>query len=379
MLYVDADIDIVDDVSELLDMHPGVEMMCPPNCVDRRAVGDALRAFSLPADPPYADPSVIFFRRDFARHYIGAATAGKMDLNDYLPSVNAWNVVARQNAIYEMLPPSYCRIAQRVQPCVEDAKMIHYCADMQTARDKWDVSDMPTSLRLLRGESRWQPAVSWTDSPATWQEHTRHCTVLESADGEEFAAEAGRYNTMWAHEPYRRISPGLNFGQKHGWVNLLRKHRCRTILDAGCGSGKLLNYLAKNMPEARLVGFDCAGNCLDPEPAAHPAITLKVGNLWAPGELGGPFDAVICTDVMEHIPEEHVKAVLVNLRQAASKMVLLSICLKEDNFGPHVIGEHLHHTVHGADWWMQQLEEAGYGDVHPYPAEENWLSVVVHL
>jgi hypothetical protein len=63
--------------------------------------------------------------------------------------------------------------------------------------------------------------------------------------------------------------------------------------------------------------------------------------------------------VMEHIPTEHVPAVLRNLRAAATRCVFFGIALFPDAFGPKVLGAPLHLTVQPVDWWRAQVAAAG--------------------
>ena len=75
-------------------------------------------------------------------------------------------------------------------------------------------------------------------------------------------------------------------------TRLVMKHNPRSILDYGCGKAEL--YTALNLRErwqAMVYLYDPAV----PEFATKPK---------------GLFDGVICTDVLEHIPEEEVRAIL---------------------------------------------------------------------
>ena len=132
----------------------------------------------------------------------------------------------------------------------------------------------------------------------------------------------------------------------------------RTILDAGCGSGKLL----KKMLE---MGFQCQGvdiaeNCLEPDLKPLQEQILKIGSLWNKEIFGeNQFDAVVCTDVLEHIPPEFVEEVLQNIYYWANKYVFLQIALFEDYFGGK-IEQRLHLTVRPKKWWDKQLQRFGY-------------------
>lgn len=165
---------------------------------------------------------------------------------------------------------------------------------------------------------------------------------------------------MWQQDGYRTFSPGLHALEKLDLVKQFRALGVRTLLDAGCGSGKFMRrILEQHADEFTIRGFDIAGNCLDPWFAGREADLLTTGCLWNEGALPAPNDGVVCTDVMEHIPTDRVPAVLRNLRAAATRCVFFGIALFPDSFGPKVLGAPLHLTVKPVDWWQRQMIEAG--------------------
>jgi SAM-dependent methyltransferase len=181
-----------------------------------------------------------------------------------------------------------------------------------------------------------------------------------STEAELILAEKAKYEQMWQHDDYRTFSPGLHALEHLDLVGCFRKLGVRSILDAGCGSGKFMRrILEKHAAEFTIRGFDIAANCLDPWFAGREAELLTTGCLWDPAGLPGPNDAVVCTDVMEHIPTDKVPAVLANLRAAATKAVFLGIALFPDGFGPKVLGRPLHLTVQTPEWWRAQAAAAG--------------------
>jgi hypothetical protein len=177
-------------------------------------------------------------------------------------------------------------------------------------------------------------------------------------------AEKAKYETVWQHDDYRSFSPGLYSLEHLSLVACFRKLGVRTILDAGCGSGKFMRrILEQYSADFTIRGFDIAANCLDPWFAGREAELLTNGCLWDPAALPRPNDAVVCTDVLEHIPTDKVPAVLANLRAAATRVVFLGIALFPDYFGPKFLGKPLHLTVKPPEWWREQAEAAGLAPV----------------
>ncbi len=188
----------------------------------------------------------------------------------------------------------------------------------------------------------------------------RTALVSSSADPQA-EEERAKYQQIWKHDNYRRFSPGAEAIQKVGLIAELRKHGVRTVLDAGCGSGKLMWRLMNDYPgEFDVHGFDISDNCLDPCFAQMKDRVLTVGCLWNPDDFQKTYDAVICCDVMEHIPTDRVPAVLANLRKSATRFAFFSISVIPDAFGPMLIGEALHLTVQKPNWWFAKLAIAGF-------------------
>jgi hypothetical protein len=77
-----------------------------------------------------------------------------------------------------------------------------------------------------------------------------------------------------------------------------------------------------------------------------------VANLWS--DKLPSVDYGMCTDVMEHIPEQFVSATLSNISKAVRQGCLWTVCHVQDVWGDR-IGERLHMTVRPASWWTAQF------------------------
>jgi hypothetical protein len=66
------------------------------------------------------------------------------------------------------------------------------------------------------------------------------------------------------------------------------------------------------------------------------------------------FDAVICTDVLEHVPEDELDETLKNIFCRAEKLVYLSISTKPANKTlPNGLNAHV--TVKPPEWWIEKV------------------------
>lgn len=112
---------------------------------------------------------------------------------------------------------------------------------------------------------------------------------------------------------------------------LIGRHDCKTVLDYGCGKA-----------------------------SAHHKNKLGDVTLYDPyyepysKKPDGTYDMVICTDVMEHVPEDEVGKVLAELINYTDKVLFLAICTKpaKKTFSD---GTNVHLTVRPKEWWESML------------------------
>lgn len=126
---------------------------------------------------------------------------------------------------------------------------------------------------------------------------------------------------------------------------MVRLLRVKTYLDFGCGRAdayrsphKLWHHLGLDRKNVTL--YDPAFGRDDTLPPA-----------------GRKFDLVVCSDVLEHLPEEEVDAFIDRLFGYARHGVWSSVCCrKAKKFFPD--GTNLHVTVKSFGWWFEKFEAA---------------------
>jgi len=160
--------------------------------------------------------------------------------------------------------------------------------------------------------------------------------------------EREKYRRMWTEVPgYRSNSPGERLVPV--FVKQAEWEKGDTLIDLGCGTGRAgleLSNLGFNVTL-----LDITKSAIDPEAQSLPFIEYC---LWEPTTL--KFAWVYCCDVLEHIPPEHVDAVLDNIAAIAQKGAFLQIALWPEVFGKQ-IGETLHLTVEPDEWWLEKLRQ----------------------
>jgi 2-polyprenyl-3-methyl-5-hydroxy-6-metoxy-1,4-benzoquinol methylase len=143
------------------------------------------------------------------------------------------------------------------------------------------------------------------------------------------------------------------------------------VLDAGCGRGLVLFWLARQRSDYVLRGIE-----LDPQivagcqavarQAALAPVEFLVGDLASGADLGGPYDLIVSVDVLEHILDD--VGVLRRLRGALAPIgrLLLHLPLRHQEqarvfaaFREHTVPDHVRDEYTPAEI-RQKLAETGF-------------------
>ncbi|HTB76785.1 MAG TPA: class I SAM-dependent methyltransferase [Polyangiaceae bacterium] len=74
-----------------------------------------------------------------------------------------------------------------------------------------------------------------------------------------------------------------------------------SVLEIGVGEGFLSGYLSEKLPTVRFSGVDASAEALARLQRLFPRIETRVGDAYDLSGLGGPFDLVLCAEVLEHL------------------------------------------------------------------------------
>lgn len=129
---------------------------------------------------------------------------------------------------------------------------------------------------------------------------------------------------------------------------LVAEHQARTLLDYGCGKGKQYGPVRITFPDGRVLdsireywGVEEI-RCYDP--AYSRFVDLPEGK----------FDGVICTDVLEHCPEQDLPWIIAELFSFAEKFVFATVALFPAGKTLRN-GENAHCTLRPAAWWRDLI------------------------
>lgn len=109
----------------------------------------------------------------------------------------------------------------------------------------------------------------------------------------------------------------------------------KSILDYGCGRSGLVNYFWRD-GERQIHKYD-------------PAIReYRI-------KPKGAFDLVICTDVLEHIPEAYLPVLLADIRRISSSVFFSISLIRARRKLPN--GMNAHVTIQPLEWWLDLLRK----------------------
>jgi SAM-dependent methyltransferase len=108
------------------------------------------------------------------------------------------------------------------------------------------------------------------------------------------------YDLMASVEPHHWWYAGLRdaFGQVLRRIDPLQRLVGGRFLDAGCGTGQNLRWLSRNLKATSLTGFDRAAAAVEIAAKCVPEAHIYEDDLCNPDPPDGPFDLILCSDVL---------------------------------------------------------------------------------
>lgn len=106
-------------------------------------------------------------------------------------------------------------------------------------------------------------------------------------------------------------------------LNELIKIVPSSILDVGCGEGFTLARIRNAGIKAVLEGVDIRPEAINLGQKLNPELTLRTGNIYQLPYADNSFDAVLCSEVLEHLDDP--ERALAELRRVIRKYCIISV------------------------------------------------------
>jgi SAM-dependent methyltransferase len=157
-------------------------------------------------------------------------------------------------------------------------------------------------------------------------------------------------------------------GYAVGAAEYLFEHPVRSVLDVGCGEGPWQPALKRLRPHARYVGVDPSTYAVERYGRRR---NLRLGGLADLHTLGmpGPFDLVVCSDVVAYAPAAAVRRGLATMASALGGVALIEVFVAGDEFEGDEEGYHRRPAATYERWFA----EAGLHRVGPHLYATNRL------
>lgn len=142
-----------------------------------------------------------------------------------------------------------------------------------------------------------------------------------------------------------------------GWIKagmalqyVLERPEIQYVMDVGCGRGRFLNILKKSCPHIITTGADLdkfGDYTVDHFHPVDLSIRTDIQDLRMESA-----DLLVCTGVLEHVPEEAIDLILEVFSQVAPK-AFISIGNHEEVVGGH----NLHLIIKGRHYWDKMINQ----------------------
>lgn len=158
-----------------------------------------------------------------------------------------------------------------------------------------------------------------------------------SASDPERAARAKHYDRgyfdKWYRDPRHAVVHGHVLSRRVqlavAAAEYLLERPIRSVLDVGCGEARWRAPLLRARPGLRYIGVDGSAYAVERygrERGIRHARLAELGRL----KLGGPFDLIVCSDVLHYVPDAEARAALRAIARLLGGVAFVEVFTRED-------------------------------------------------
>jgi len=104
-----------------------------------------------------------------------------------------------------------------------------------------------------------------------------------------------------------------------------------SLLDVGCGDGRLVSLAGKRFSGRELVGIDASEQAIGLARLLSSGGHFVVGDVTRPDVFPAPFDVLTCVEVIEHIPPDALPEFVAGMRRQVSEGSRLILTVPSTN------------------------------------------------
>jgi SAM-dependent methyltransferase len=166
------------------------------------------------------------------------------------------------------------------------------------------------------------------------------------------------YFHRWYRDPRTRVSSDRALERKvHvalSTAEYMLGRQVRTVLDIGCGEGRWYVALKRLRRGIEYLGLDPGDYAVRAFGASRNVRQGSFGTLKAL-RLQGPYDLIVCADVLQYVPTPHLAAGLREIRRLLGGVAYLEAYASEDDMEGDMEGWHFRSAVE----WRRHFGDAG--------------------
>jgi len=156
---------------------------------------------------------------------------------------------------------------------------------------------------------------------------------------EKFKIQESQYSFPYHHlvnfddfSNYLATVSGIEYyGYMKKILKLIKSRNFESLLDVGCGDGKMIFELAKFLPDKKFTGVDLSERAI----LFARAFNYENKAEFYCGDVSvvsGGFDIITMIEVLEHVPENEIKTLVSDVYEKLNENGLLVVSVPSDNF-----------------------------------------------